>query len=589
MIIFPDNSTTHDQTIHNSNRYSLLLRIISLTAFSSLISLLILSWVSQWNPFVWTFTQYLGPLLFLGIWIPFAGSFITLNSELLSLKRTFPPILFGSVLVVLGALLLNQRLLFVILDAISGLFVLETTTTSQFVMYELIVGIILPGNEEIMKIIPIIVVAHSPVVFFNPEKSDPSSEFQTRCSIVTLRQFGFYGMVSGTVFTFLELFLYQWQLAGIPEATEEIFIQILLRTLTPLHVLTTFLIALGVGILKIRLAEQQSARTAILASSGYFILGWGFHSFWNTINVFYEVYRPDAVLELYLVLAMFGLFSVLLMFFGVLNVSRKQPEICVICGLEEQGFHLPHENDSIKKTIKPQKIVFPFSMITHISVNRLKKRISCPFCFNPLILGTCSTCGASTFVTCPHCNGFISETTSLCPHCNKKIKPVIEMQTKAISWPETLILGVTSLASLGFLLAPISILLFGQLGVGSIVNPILLFYFLMSLTTLINVIIAIFFNRTAGMLVLFCYFLSLALLIFIIISGFVIIGFIKGLLTQDILGLGFICIGGAFLLFIVYRFMYVFVFNYSPVFPEYGINLITRPRKSSMEVSNNAS
>ena len=588
MIKFPHKLQPQDSTTHHFHRMSFFLRIISLMTLTSLISLLALSWISQWDPFIWTLTQYLGPLLFLGIWIPFAGSFLTRDPELPSLKRTFPPILFGSILVVLGTLLLNQRLLFVLLDAISGLFVLETTTSGQFVVNELIIGIFLPANEEIMKIIPIIVVAHAPVVFFNPEKSDPSSEFEKRCSIMTLRQFGFYGIVSGTVFTFLELFLYQWQLVNFPDATEEIFIQILFRTLTPLHVLTTFLIALGVGILKIRLAEQQSVGTAILASSGYFILGWGFHSFWNTINVFYEVYRPDADFELYIVLAMFGVLAVLLLFFGVLNVSRKQPRICIHCGLEERGFHF-HENGTIKNTVETRKIIFPLRMITHISVNRLKKRISCPFCFNPLMLGTCSTCGASTFVTCPHCNGFISETTSLCPHCKKKIKPLIEIQSKATSSPETLILGVTSLASLAFLLAPISILLFSQLDLGSIVNPILLFYFLMSLTTLINVVITLFFNRTSGILVLFCFFLQIVLLAFVILGGFVIIGFLRAILTRDLLGAVLVCLGGLFLFFISYRFLYMFVYNYSPVFPEYQIKPIGTSSYSTLEVSNNAS
>lgn len=582
MIKFPDILPTQDRTNRRSNRISFLLRIFSLMTLSSLITLLGFSWISQWDPFIWTLTQYAGPLLFLGIWIPFAGSFLTL--DLSSLKRTFPAILFGSVLVVLGALLLNQRLLFVILDAVSGLFVLETTTTGQFVVNELIVGIFLPANEEIMKIIPIIVVAHAPIVLFNSEKSDPSSEFETRCSIITLRQFGFYGIVSGSIFTFLELFLYQWRPVDSPFATEEVFYQLAFRTLAPLHVLTTFLIALGVGLLKIRLAELRGVKTAILASSGYFLLGWGLHSFWNTINIFYGVYRPDEEFELIFLLAIYGVFTVLLLFFGILKVFRQEPRICNYCGLEERGLH-SHGNRIIKISTS-RNIRFPLRLFSFISVSKLKKRFSCPFCYNPLILGTCSTCGASTFVACPHCNGFISETTSLCPHCKKKINPLIELQTKNLSWPETFILGISSLASMAFLLAPISILLFSQIGddLGTVVNPILLFYFIMSLTALTNVIIALFFNRTSGMLVLFCYFLELALLVFIILGGFVIIGFMRSLFLFDIFGLVLVCLGGLFLLFVVYRFLHVFVYNYSPVFPEYKSKTNT-----TMEISNDAS
>ncbi|UCG04284.1 MAG: zinc ribbon domain-containing protein [Candidatus Heimdallarchaeota archaeon] len=571
MNIIPSNSVKNHRN-RLLKRTPFILRIISLIALLCLIILLSLSWISNWDSNIWILTQYLSPLLFLGIWIPFAGSFLILDQEISSLKKTFPSIIFGSVLVVLGALLLNTRLLFVILDTITGLFILEMNPMNEFVVNELIVGIILPLNEEIMKIIPIIVVAQSPIVLFNPEKSDPSSDFEIRQSIKTLRQFGFYGIVSGTIFTFLELFLYQWLLTGGSDsAAEAVFLQLLFRTLTPLHVLTTFLMALGIGSLKIQLAEHNNVKSTVLASTGYFLLGWGFHSFWNTINVVYEAFRPEAEIELYTILAFYGVFCVLLLFSGIIIIFRRIPRICPTCGLEGHDFH-SHKN-LLKKIPGMKKEIFPFNKFTHISVEKLKKNISCPFCHNPLILGTCSTCGASSFVTCPHCNGFISETTSLCPHCNKKIRPLIQIRATALSRPETFILGVTSLASIAFLLAPLSILILSQFEGGLIVSPILIFYFLMSIITLSNVLVALLFNRTSGMLVLFSYFLVLALLIFVIINGFVIIGFFRALITGDFLGLGIVCLGGGFLLFIVYRFVYVFIFNYSPMFPEYRIKL----------------
>ncbi|MFX0122635.1 MAG: PrsW family glutamic-type intramembrane protease [Candidatus Hodarchaeota archaeon] len=507
----------------------------------------------------------------MGIWIPYAGSFLTLDHEISSLKRTLPSIVFGSVLVVLGALLLNQRLLFVILDTLSGLFVIEINPINEFIINELIVGIILPANEEIMKIIPIIVVAQAPIALFDPESSEPSSEYELKHSIKTLRQFGFYGVLSGTVFTFLELFLYQWLLSGGSDPTEAVFFQLLLRTLTPLHVLTTFLFALGIGSIKIRLAEQKSVRTSLFSNFGYFLLGWGFHSIWNTINVIYGVFWPEAELELYIGLGFYGIFCILLLFFGILIIFRKKPKICPNCELEERGSH-PHKID-LRETHKEKKEIFPLKIFTHISEEKLRRQISCPFCHNPLILGTCSTCGASSFVTCPHCSGFISETTSLCPHCTKKIRPLIQLQATALSRPETFILGITSLASIAFLLAPISILIFGQMG-ATIISPILIFYFLMGVITLTNAIIALLFNRTSGMLVLYCYFLELALLFLIIMSGFVMNGFFRALITSDILGLSMVCLGGIILSFILYRFIYVFIFNYSPVFPEYRINSV---------------
>jgi hypothetical protein len=577
-IIIFSNKLIEKHRSRFSKRFPILLRITSLLSFLSLVSFLGISWISNWNPTLWTTTQYIGPLLFLGVWTPFAGSFLTLEQETSSFRRTFPSILFGSILVVLGALLLNQRLFFVTLDAISGLFHLEPTPINDFIVKLLIVGIIAPANEEFMKVMPILVVAQAPIVFFNPEKSDLRSEFEIKQSIKTLRQFGFYGIVSGTVFTFLELFLYQWLLTASSDSPETVFFQLIFRTLSPLHVLTTFLLALGVGSLKIKWEEQRNVKASLLASSGYFLLGWGLHSIWNATNVFYQVFRPEAELELYNVLALYGMVCVLLLFFGILVIFRTIPKLCPNCGLEEHGYH-PHKKDLIEIP-RDKRDTFPFRLLTHISLEKLRKHISCPFCLNPLILGTCSTCGASSFVTCPHCSGFISETTSLCPHCNKKIRPLIELQISALTKPETIILGVTSLASIAFLLAPMSILIFGQLGV-SIISPILVFYFLMSIIIFSNVIISLFFNRTSGMLTLFCYFLEFALLILVILSGFVIIGFLKALSTGDLLSLGMISLGGVMLCFIVYRFIYVFIFNYSPVFPEYRLNQVK-------EVSGNA-
>lgn len=529
-------------------------------------TLLIASWLSQWDTLVWTMTQYLGPLLFLGIWSPFTVSFLDLEWK--SITKTFPVIFFGSILVVLGALLLNNRLLFLFSEAISGIFIIEDPNqTTIFIVYELIAGIILPANEEITKIIPIVTLAHAPIVIFNPEKTEPTSDFETHQSIMTRRQYAFYGVLSGSIFTFLELFLYQWQSSG--SEIEMIFMQILFRTLTPLHVLTTLFVALGIGTLKIKLLEEQGIKRALVMSSGYFVLGWVFHSLWNTINIYYEVYSPGSEAELAIILAIFGAICDIILLTTLLIVGRYRPRICSQCGFEKSGYH-----SHIKKEVEdstPYLVKIP--LLTFISVKKLRKQFSCPFCLNPLLLGACSKCGARIFLTCPQCYGFISETTSSCPHCFNKIKPFIELRMKALSLPETLIIGVTALASVAFLLAPISILLFSQMGdVGSLFTPILVFYFIMSLTALASVVIALFINRTTGILVLSCFFLELGLLIFTIIGGTWLTGIARSIFTLDILGFAFLCLVAPILFYLGYRFIHTFYSNYSPIFPEYRTN-----------------
>ncbi len=530
----------------------------------------------MWNPFFWTLTQYISPILFLGIWVPFAMSFLDLELDSISFKRTFPVIIFGSILVVFGALLLNTRLIFLILTAITSFFNMNTEINQigSFVVNELMLGIIGPANEELMKIIPIIVIANTSIVFFNPEVDD-FKEFNTKSSIMSVRQFGLYGIISGTIFTFLELFLYQWQIIGSGGSNQEIFTQISLRTLAPIHVWATFLIALGIASFKGRLAELQTIKTAFFSCMGYFIIGWGFHAFWNSLNVYFNIFLPQEEIILFFMLCTLGVIVNILLFFGIMFIFKTTPSLCPHCGYQEKGIHYHHTTKEPQHDFyqsRYENVRSFVNLFSHLRRNQLKKSLGCPFCYNPLILGTCSTCGARTFVICPQCNGFISETTTKCPHCNKKINPLVKLRNNVLSWPETIILGVTSLSSIAFLLAPITILLFGQINsYGAIIIPILVFYFLMSITTILNIIIALFLNRTAGMLVLFCYFLEFVALIFTILVSLIIIGFFRAIFTLDIIGLVIIFLSSSIIVFLGYRFIHTYYFNYSPIFSEYNL------------------
>lgn len=553
--------------------------MISLFSLAALVCLFILSWFSEWETSIWTITQYLGPIIFLGIWVPFALSFLDLEFKTISFKNTFPVMIFGSVLVVFGALLLNTRLMFIFLNALFSLFNLDDASgeIGSFIINELLFGIVGPANEEIMKIIPIIVILQASIIFFNPEKED-LMEFDRKSSIMSQRQLGVYGIISGTVFTFLELFLYQWQTIGSGGDNEAIFLQIFLRTLSPLHVWATFIIALGIGSVKGRLAEGQNVKTAIYVGFGYFITGWGFHAFWNTLNVYFVVFLPNEEFLLYLILGMLGILINILLFSSIIIIFKKEPNICTYCGYEEKGEHFHFktvETEYIHDGSRINIIRSIFQIFTHFRKKTLMKKLGCPFCHTPLTLGTCSTCGARTFVACPHCNGFISESTAICPHCNKKIKPLIEIHTNTLSTAETIILGISSLSSIAFLLAPVSIILFGQLdGFGELIIPILVFYFVMSLTIIINITIALFFNRTSGMLVLFCLFIQYVMLSITILGGIIIVGILRAVMIRDILGVLMLSLGGIILYFLIYQLVFVFYYNYSPVYSEYGLDSI---------------
>jgi hypothetical protein len=249
-------------------------------------------------------------------------------------------------------------------------------------------------------------------------------------------------------------------------------------------------------------------------------------------------------------------------------VFRKKPNICSQCGLE--GKHHSHVVETFreKERSKTRTLTPKIDFLTLLPRNRLIKKFSCPFCLDPLILGTCQTCGARTYVTCPHCNGFLSETTKICPTCKKRIQPLINIQINAFTRAETIILGVSLLASIAFLLAPLNILVLSGSSSFSY-SPLLVFYFVMSLTVLSNVIIALFFNQPAGMQVLYCFFLELTLLGFVILGGAMVTGILRGVLFFDLIGVLILVIGMGVLSIVASRYYNVFHKNYSPIFPEY--------------------
>ncbi|MHA1237022.1 MAG: PrsW family glutamic-type intramembrane protease, partial [Candidatus Hodarchaeales archaeon] len=436
------------------------LRIISVFSYLIILTLL---FISQ-SPFIfgeeiWIFTQYIAPLLFLGIWVPYAFSFFVESPiELKSLNRTFGVAIFGSVTVVLGALMLNTHLLYIILNSILGLFNFNgDDLLVTFLINEIPIGLLLPLNEEIVKIIPILVISHAGVLILDAEEDSlQNSIIHKHESIISRRQFAIYGITSGVIFTFLELFLYQWQsIEATVDPFSVVFEQIFLRIFAPVHVLASMILALGIYSFKRKLADSNSKRIAILSSAKYFLLGWGIHAFWNSLNVYFAIYLPSMREELMTLLFILGILVNITLITYIWNVFHKAPAFCKSCGLEG-NFHI-HRNGSPKThrkiSIVRKILSFPF----RISGRKLSYSHICQYCFSRITKGACSSCGARIYLACPSCNTYISETTNICPNpnCSKKIVSLIENQFVTLSRTESWILGVSALASLAFILSPL--------------------------------------------------------------------------------------------------------------------------------------
>ena len=250
------------------------------------------------------------------------------------------------------------------------------------------------------------------------------------------------------------------------------------------------------------------------------------------------------------------------------KVFQKSPDFCKSCGLEGR-FH-KHRNitPSINSNISIIRKIF--SSPLRISKKKLSYSYICQYCFNKITKGACSNCGARIYLACPSCNTYISETTSVCPNpkCSKRIVSLIENQFVTLSRIETWVIGVSALASLAFILSPLSILFW----MNQEAYPplaIFIFYFIIGLTIIINIFIALFINRTPGILVLNCFMFNILLLIIISSVGTILLGFLKSLLYLDVLGAIILFIAFIIIIYLIEKTISVIFSNYKPIFPEF--------------------
>ncbi|MHA1977177.1 MAG: PrsW family glutamic-type intramembrane protease [Candidatus Hodarchaeales archaeon] len=549
-----------------------LLRVISLSSFLLLVILLSLSRLfGQMTTFFWIVSQYCGPLLFLGIWFPFAFSYLIKSSkEMNSISRSLVVMIFGSTVIVLGALMLNTRILFLLLGGILNLFKIQNNEIlNQFLILEVTTGLVLPLNEELIKIIPILVISHASILSLSPEDENLRLDgIQPKQTIISRRQFILYGIISGTIFTFLELFLYQWEsIEASVDPFSDVFMQITLRTLAPLHILTTVIVALGVYSLKSQVTGLKLRRITRLSSLKFFLLGWGLHALWNSLNVYFVVYLPEMQDILYMILIGFGLIINISLLLIIRRIFRVTPSFCSICGFEGQRHNHQEKIITSQLPIPSRLPVFP---PLRVGRKRLVSMYTCPYCYNNIRTeGTCAHCGSRIYQTCPNCNSFISETTTVCQTCNKQIVSLDEINFTSLSLVETWIIGLSIITSLAFTLTPLSILFWLRQEIYLFPITIYLFYFLMGLIIIISAFITLYINRTMGILVLYCHTLNLFFLASISLFGSSVLGLIQSIQLGDYFG-GIVLTCVILVLYsLSKRIMTLFYSSYNPIFPEF--------------------
>lgn len=325
-------------------------------------------------------------------------------------RRTFKIIfeyaMIGGLVSILFALTLNTR---AILLAIA----LAVQFDEEFGLFAF-AAIIGPMIEEIGKGIPVYYLSKALITRENSEK-----EFRL---LQNIRTPVMIGSLTGAIFNLLETYWYIWNLGYLFELEDKdnwqtVSSQIVLRSLNPLHLFTSAILGLGIGLAiwntnrKVLLNENYSA--GLLG----FLIAVLFHGLWNGSLV--RADENTETLELFgIELPFFNVFLIVVSLVGLIllwsYISNFESETCQYCDewhkppYDPEGhFHLPKISVSLNT-----KIVGAFRPQVY----------KCNFCKKVVTDKSCTSCNSKKLFTCGNCNATIPAHASTCWMCQKRVE-----------------------------------------------------------------------------------------------------------------------------------------------------------------------
>ncbi len=325
-------------------------------------------------------------------------------------RRTFKIIfeyaMIGGIVSILFALTLNTR---AILLAIA----LSIEFDQEFGIFAF-AAIIGPMIEEIGKGIPIYYLSKALITRENSEK-----EFRL---LQNIRTPVMVGSLTGAIFNILETYWYIWNLGYLFELEDKenwqlVSSQIVLRSLNPLHLFTSAILGLGIG-----LAIWNTNRKVLLNenySAGLFgfLVAVFFHGLWNGSLV--RADEDTQTLELFgIELPLLNVFLIVVSLAGLIflwsYISKFESVTCDFCDEwhkppyePEAHFHLP--NISLSLTTKMLGTFRP-------------QVYKCNFCQKVVSGKSCTSCNSKKLFTCGNCNATIPAHASTCWMCQKGVE-----------------------------------------------------------------------------------------------------------------------------------------------------------------------
>ncbi|OLS20889.1 MAG: hypothetical protein HeimC2_35430 [Candidatus Heimdallarchaeota archaeon LC_2] len=325
-------------------------------------------------------------------------------------RRTFKIIfeyaLIGGIVSILFALTLNSRaiLLEIVLainyDLEFGIFVFS--------------AIIAPTIEEIAKAVPVYYLSKG---LLTRENSD--REFRL---LQSLKTSVLVGSITGAIFNVLETYWYVWNLGYLfdldnEEIWEIVSAQVMIRSLNPLHLFTSAIIGVGVGLAvwnsNRKILLNQDYRNGIMA----FLLAVFIHGLWNGSLVLADE-DTDTMKLFGIELPLFNVGLLIVTFVGIFLlwgfISTFESELCTYC----EEWHKPPYNEEDHYNIP--KISIPIS--TKILSAFKSQKYQCLSCKSTVIGGSCSSCNSMKVFNCGNCKATIPAHSSKCWKCQKSVE-----------------------------------------------------------------------------------------------------------------------------------------------------------------------
>ncbi len=414
--------------------FSTLAKVVSLVFLTVLAYFLVTIVTRYENSVYFPIVIILIITVFFILWVTciyFLFSITSTQLETKLIKKLFSLLLVVGVLSPYFAVIIEKEF-FILVTFTSGFF---SSSDSFPVVYQIIHNIffllIIPIVEEIAKIFPII------ILFGNYARLNLNAKRSIHTRLTpSFRIFVMFGGFFGAWFDLFEQFLLY---SSNPETAVDFLVP--LRSIYPLHTVTTMLAATGLG-LAFLYRNKLPKYTRIVICGLFLILSISFHSLWNFST------GEETIL---LISSLLGNLSYVLFGIFVLVIMLSVPSFCPKCftqHIEKLCPDISSHSPPLKEDLEKMKNTEPlYDEKTNLMV--------CSQCRTPVYNGEfCLNCWSFPKIQCRNCNQVLPQFARVCWSCGTEVDALFEkMSSSSPPFFSSIAVGFTRFLAIGIFIS----------------------------------------------------------------------------------------------------------------------------------------